>query len=291
MGLLGFFIYGLVNSFVLALMAIGFSLAYGVSRVPNFAHGSLYVLTGFSTWIFLNRVGLNLPLSIILSLLISGTIGGLAYQLILKRVRGVPASEIIASFSIGLAIMELLRWGGLRTLTFTLPSFIEGTVDLFGVPVDAQRLIIIGATGLAVLALWLLTHYTTMGLALRAIAQDERAALMLGMDSDLAATVALALGSAFAGLAAILILPLGNITVEAGYEVLTFAIAIAVCGGLGSWIGSVLAAFVLGYAQTAMVHFIAPQFQMVVAMLAIIIMLIAKPSGLLGKQKELEDRV
>jgi len=163
--------------------------------------------------------------------------------------------------------MEFMRWAGLRGHDFILPPFIEGTVDILRVPVDIQRLIIIGVTAAVVLVLWLFTHYNRIGLSLRAIAQDERAALMLGIDSDQAAIVALSLGSALAGLAAILILPLGNVTVETGYEVLTFAIAVAVCGGLGSWLGSVIAAFVIGYAQMITVHYIAPHYHMVVAML------------------------
>lgn len=288
---MGLVIYGLINSLTLALMAMGFSLAYGVSGIPNFGHGALYILSGYLVWVFLNQLGLNFALCIILSLILTALIGGLMYQLVLKRVRGMPASEVIASLAIGIAIMEFLRWVGLRGVTFTLPSFIEGAVEIFGVPVDHQRLIIIGAAGVTVLGLWLFTHYTMVGLSLRAIAQDERAALMLGIDSDLAALVAMALGAALAGLAAFLILPLGNITVEGGNDVLTFAIAVCVCGGLGSWRGAVLAAFVIGYAQILTVHFIASHYHMVVAMLAIIVILITKPSGLFGKQKELEERV
>ena len=141
------------------------------------------------------------------------------------------------------------------------------------------------------LFLWLFTHYTRVGLSLRAIAQDERAALMLGIDSDLTAVIALALGSALAGLAAVTILPLGNITVKTGYDVLIFALAVCVVGGLGSWAGSILAAFVIGFAQILTVAFVKPHFQMVVALAAIIIVLIARPSGLFGRQKELEERV
>jgi len=284
-------IYGLINSLILALVAVGFALVYGVSRLPNFAHGALYVLTGFVAWIFLNWLGLPYPVSLVLSLLITALVGGAIYQFILIRVRGMPVSEIIASFAIGLAILEFLRWAGFRGLTYTLPTLVGGTVNISWVPVDLQRIVIIGVGAGVVLILWLFTHHTKVGLGLRAIAQDERAALMLGIDSDLAAVIALALGSALAGLAAVVILPLGNITVKAGYDVLIFAIAVCICGGLGSWVGAVLAAFIIGYAQIITVHYIAPHFQLVVAMLAIIIILILRPSGLFGRQKELEERV
>ena len=105
-------IYGIVNSVTLALMALGFTLVYGVSRLPNFAHGALYVLTGYITWILMNRVGLNYPLSMLGALVITGLIGAAMYQFILVRVRGMAISEIIASYAIGLAILEGLRWGG-----------------------------------------------------------------------------------------------------------------------------------------------------------------------------------
>lgn len=284
-------IYGMINSLMFLLFALGFTLAYGVSRLPNFAHGALYILTGYITWVFLNSLGLNYALSIVLSLIITALIGAVIYRFILIRVRGMEASEIIASFALGLAIMEGLRWRGISSGTYGLPSFIEGVVRIAGVPVDFQRLIIIGA-GLAVVALmWFFTHYTKMGLALRAIAQHERAAMMLGIDSDLTAIIALALGSALAGLAAVVIFPTGLINVETGYIVLTNAIAVCILGGLGSWTGAVVGAFILGFGQMVAIRLLGPQWQMVVVFAAIILVLIFRPSGLFGKQKELEERV
>lgn len=284
-------VYGIVNSVVFALIAVGFTLVYGVSRLPNFAHGALYILTGYIAWTFLNTLGINYALAIVLSLVIVAIVGAAIYQFLLIRVRGMPDSEIIASFAIGLAIMEALRWGGFIGQAYILPVFIEGAVDIAGIPIDFQRLLIIGG-GLAVVAfLWLFTHHTRIGLALRAIAQDERAAMMLGIDSDLTAIIALALGSTLAGVAAIAILPLGTITVETGYNVLIYAIAVCIIGGLGSWPGAVMGAFLLGFAQILTVAYIAPQWQMVVVFLAIILTLIFRPSGLFGRQKELEERV
>ncbi len=284
-------IYGTINSFSLALMAIGFTLVYGISRLPNFAHGALYVVTGFIVWSFVNLLGLHYLLGILLSLVITGLVGAAIYQFVLIRVRGMATSEIIASYAIGLAILEALRWRGFKGMTYTLPPFIEGSVEIFGVPVDLQRVIMVGIGAVVVAFLWLFTHYNKIGLALRGMAQDERAAMMLGIDSDIMALIAMAFGSILAGLAAIAILPLGNIVVEAGYRVLILAIAVCIVGGLGSWIGAVLAAFIIGFAQIITDAYIASHFRMVVALLAIIITLILRPSGLFGRQKELEERV
>jgi len=284
-------IYGTINSIALALMALGFALVYGISRVPNFAHGAIYVLSGFITWTFLNSLGLHYTLSILITMVLIGALGALLYQFVLIRVRGMAISEIIASYAIGLAILEGLRWGGFKGMSYTLPPFIEGSVMIGGIPVDFQRIVVVGLGALIVLGLWAFTHYTRIGLALRGMAQDERAALMLGIDSDLMAVVAMAIGAMLAGLAGTLLLPLGNIVVESGYNVLILAIAVCIVGGLGSWMGAVLAAFLIGFAQILTVVYLGSHYQMVVALLAIIFTLILKPSGLFGMQKELEERV
>jgi branched-chain amino acid transport system permease protein len=210
---------------------------------------------------------------------------------VLIRVRGMEISEIIASYAIGLAILEGLRWGGFKGLSYTLPAFISGGIMIAGIPVDYQRLCVVVLGAAVVLALWLFTHHTRIGLALRGMAQDERAAMMLGIDSDWMAVIAMAIGSMLACLAAVLLLPLGNIVVESGYNVLILAIAVCIVGGLGSWMGAVLAAFLIGFAQILTVVYLGTHFQTVVALLAIILTLIIKPSGIFGRQKELEERV
>ncbi len=284
-------IYGIVNSFSLALMAIGFTLVYGISRLPNFAHGALYVITGFLVWSLIHLLKLNYVISILLALLIMGLVGAAIYRFILIRVRGMATSEIIATYALGLAILEFLRWGGFKGMTYTLPVFIEGSVNIGEVPVDLQRIIVIGIGIVVVSFMWLFTHFNRTGLALRGMAQDEHAAMMLGIDSDWMAVIAMAMGSILAGLSAIVLLPLGNIVVEAGYNVLILSIAVCIVGGLGSWVGAILAAFMIGFLQIITVAYIQSHFQMVVALLAIIVTLILRPSGLFGRQKELEERV
>jgi branched-chain amino acid transport system permease protein len=284
-------IYGIINSFSLALMAIGFTLVYGISRLPNFAHGALYVVTGFLVWSLIHFLKLNYILSIILALVIMGLVGAAIYRFVLIRVRGMATSEIIATYALGLAILEFLRWAGFKGMTYTLPVFIEGSISIRGVPVDLQRMIVIGIGIVVVSFMWLFTHFNKTGLAFRGMAQDEHAAMMLGIDSDWMAVIAMAMGSILAGLAAIALLPLGNIVVEAGYNVLILSIAVCIVGGLGSWVGAIIASFMIGFLQIITVAYIQSHFHMVVALLAIIITLILRPSGLFGRQKELEERV
>jgi branched-chain amino acid transport system permease protein len=284
-------IYGIINSVILSMLSLGFTLVYSISRLPNFAHGALYITCGYIVWLVLEKAGLPYPAAIAIGIVATALIGALIYRFVLIRIRGMEISEIIATYAIGLAIIEGLRWGGLRGGTFVLPAFIPGSVDIMGVSVDAQRLVIVGVSILTFLGLYLFTHFNRIGLALRGIAQDERAAMMLGIDSDTTAIISLAIGSGLAGFAAILVLPLGNIVVETGYNVLIFAIAVCIIGGLGSWGGAIVGAFIIGFAQILTEVFFSSHFQMVVALMAIIATLLLKPSGLFGKQKELEERV
>jgi branched-chain amino acid transport system permease protein len=284
-------VYGFIQSSALVLMAFGFSLVYGVSRLPNFAHGAIYVLTGFVAWVFLQKAGLPYPVAAGLAIAASGLLGVIIYYVVLRRVRGMEVSEVIATYAIGLAVLEGLRYAGFRGTSYSLPNISDGVVFIFDVPVDHQRvwLVVLGFAMLA--AIWLLTRYTRVGRALKGMAQDERAAMMLGIDSDRTAALAVGLGSMMAGVAALIIFPLGSLVVEEGYKVLIYAIAVCVVGGLGSWAGTVIAAFVLGYSQYITVSYGKPHFQMVVMLLAIIATLIVRPSGFFGKQKQLEERV
>jgi branched-chain amino acid transport system permease protein len=284
-------IYGIINSVIYALMASGFALVYSISGIPNFAHGAMYVIAAYFTWLLLTNLGLNYILAITLGIGIVGLIGAVMYRFLLIRVRGMPLSEIIGSFAIGLAILELIRFAGLKMLAYHLPPYMVGMVNIAGVSVDLHRIVIVGIGLMLIVGLWLFTHYTKLGLSLRGIAQDERMSMLLGIDSDRAALVVMALGSAIAGLAGVVLVPLGTIAVEAGYEVLIYALAICVLGGLGNWAGAIVGSFVIGFAQIITVNFIGSQWQIVVALLAILIVLILKPSGLFGRQKELEERV
>jgi branched-chain amino acid transport system permease protein len=160
-----------------------------------------------------------------------------------------------------------------------------------GVGIEYQRLIIIGIGLILFLSLWILTKYTRIGLAFRAMSQDEMTALSLGMNNDRLAMFAMGIGSLLAVVAALAIIPLGLLTIEGGYEILIFALAVGVLGGLGSTTGIIVGAFVLGYIQSIASTVLGPQWMMVVTFLAIVLVLLIKPSGIFGKQKELEERV
>ena len=139
---LGTMIYALINSVILALMAIGFNLTFGISGVANFAYGAFYILAAFVTWMLLYLVGLpfwlrpSSPSSL-------QAFGALMYRFVLLRVRGQVLSEVIATFGIGLAILELFRYLGFVGVEYTLPVFIDESFMIGDTMVDMQRILIV----------------------------------------------------------------------------------------------------------------------------------------------------
>ena len=289
--MLSLLIYGTIQSVILAFYALGFSLAYGISGVANFAHGGLFILGGFIAWSFMNYFHLPWLLSVAISVVLTGMIGFVLYWGLLLRIRGIPLAEVVVTFAAGIAILEFLAWKGLYGFYYNLPVFVKGGIEIGNVAVDYQRLIVLGTGAVLAAFLWFFVHHTKIGLAFRGIAQNERTALSLGIESDWIGALSLALGSALAAVSAIMILPMGVMEATVGYEVLIYAVAVAIVGGLESILGMVIASFIIGFGQIAVARYVGSSWMVIVPLAAIAFILAIRPSGLLGKFKELEERV
>jgi branched-chain amino acid transport system permease protein len=284
-------VYGFVNSVILVLVALGFNLTFGISGVANFAYGALYILGALLSWVFFHTVGLPYFLSVICAVALTAVAGALMYRFVLLRIRGMVLSEVIATFGIGLAILELFKYMGFIGFEYSLPVFNDASIEIGQVVIDTQRILIV-LIGIAMAGfLWFFTHHTRTGLRFRGIAQEERTALSLGINTDRVAMLSVSFGAAYAAIAAIVILPLGTINVEQGYSVLINALAVCIVGGLGSTGGLVLASFLIGYGQTFTVTYLESHWVMLVPLIAILGILIFRPSGLFGEHKELEERI
>ena len=287
----GLLIFGLSKSLELALIAIGFSFVFGISGIANFAYGAFYLLGGFLTYIFLHSLGLPYWISAAGSILILFVIGALMYRFAVQRIRGAMLSEVIVTMGLGIFITEMLRATGFIGHNRYLPAFIPGYVEIAGVGIENQRLMIILIGLLLFLILWAVTRYTRIGLAFRAMSQDELTALSIGLNNNYLATVSMGIGAVLAVVAALCIIPQGFLTVDGAYDVLIYALAVGVLGGLGSTTGIIIGAFIIGYAQTVTATLFSSQWVMVVTFLAIVLVLFIKPSGIFGKQKELDEKV
>jgi branched-chain amino acid transport system permease protein len=289
--LVGTLVYGIVNSVILAIVALGFNITFGISGIANFAYGALYILAGFGVWLILHFLDVPLFAAVPMMVLCTGAVGGFLYRLFLIRVKGMPISEVIATFGVGLAIVEFFRYLGFAEFKYSLPVFISGSFPLGPVYLDLQRTLIVVVGVMLTAGLWVFIHHTRTGLAFRGIAQDERTALCFGIDSDRIAAYSMAFGGGLCALSAVLVLPLGTISVDAGYDVLLKALAVCIVGGLGSSAGVIVASFILGIAQTFTAMYLGSHWMMIVTLVAILGILAVRPSGLFGRQKELEERI
>ena len=284
-------VYGFVNSIILVLVALGFNLTFGISGVANFAYGALYIMGALVCWVFFNSIGLPYFFAVVFAVAVTAIAGALMYRFVLLRIRGLVLSEVIATFGIGLALLELFKYMGFIGFEYSLPVFVYTSIDIGEVTIDMQRIIIV-LIGIAMAGfIWFFTHHTRTGLRFRGIAQEERTALSLGINTDRVAMLSVSFGGAYAAIAAIFVLPLGTINVEQGYSVLINALAVCIVGGLGSTGGLVLASFLIGYGQTFTVTYLESHWVMLVPLIAILVILVIRPSGLFGEQKELEERI
>ncbi|MBU0515093.1 MAG: branched-chain amino acid ABC transporter permease, partial [Proteobacteria bacterium] len=238
---------------ILALVSLGFNLTFGVSGIANFAYGAIYVVAGFLSWALLENVAAPLfgeSAKLLLSfvtgaaaVILSALFGLVLYWTILVRLRGMILSQVIATFAVGLALIEGLQTVVLSRIQAQLPDAMDSAYLILDKPIYHQYLYIcIGAVGLALFSWWF-TRHTKLGLAFRAIAQDESTALTLGINSDRVAAMSVAFGAAYIALAAVLVLPSqGDIIEKHGYEVLINALAVCIVGGLGSTAGIIVAA-------------------------------------------------
>jgi branched-chain amino acid transport system permease protein len=288
---LGTVVYAIFNSAILALMALGFNLTFGISGVANFAYGAMYILSAYSSWMFLHYLNFPYWLSVLISIFITMALGALMYRYVLLRVRGQPLSEVIATFGIGLAILELFQYFGFVGYEYSLPVLIDRSFIFGNIVVDMQRILITAVAVFLMAGLWAFTHHTRIGLAFRGIAQDERTALTFGIDSDRIGMLSVSMGCGLAAIAAAVIIPLGSISPSDGYEVLMKALAVCIIGGLGSTGGVIVASLFVGFAERFTDTYISSSWTMTVSLAAILIVLLVKPSGLFGRQKELEERI
>ena len=288
---LGTVVYAIFNSAILALMALGFNLTFGISGVANFAYGAMYILSAYLSWMFLHFLNFPYWLSVCVSIVFTMVLGALMYRYVLLRVRGQPLSEVIATFGIGLAILELFQYLGFVGYEYSLPVMIDKSIIFGDIVVDMQRILITAVAIFLMAGLWAFTHHTRIGLAFRGIAQDERTALTFGIDSDRIGMISVSLGCGLAALAAAVIIPLGSISPSDGYDVLIKVLAVCIIGGLGSTGGVIVASVFIGFAERLTDTYISSSWTMIVSLAAILIVLMVKPSGLFGRQKELEERI
>lgn len=296
---------GLMLGMQYSLVAVGFTLFFGVLNVINFAHGDIFMVGAFTGMMLINLFGvLNasgssylilLVLTFVLSMVIVGVLGIFFERTVVKPVsKGPPLMSLLATLGLGIAIREAVRLffpRGSESKRFPdlLSKLFSGkeAINFGGVVFRYENLLILAIGAIAIIMLGLYINKTKMGLAIRATAQDGEAAEMMGVNKNLIIDVTFFIGSAFAALAGIIngvyyntiIFDMGAIGGVIGFSA-------AVVGGLGNVYGAIVGGFLFAFVESFSAALIpkGSEFMDVIAFAVVILFLVFKPSGILGEK-------
>jgi len=274
---------GLVNGGVYALLAIGFSLIFGVARIVNIAHTAFYMLAAYCFYTMLTRTGAGFTVAAIVSVLAVTALSLLCYRLVIEPVREHESAVLIATIALGLIFQELMlaAYGGNY---LGVPSTIEGMVRVGGVSIPNQRLLILVVAAVMLAATWFFLYRTRIGLAIRATANDLEVANLMGMNVHRLAMITVAFSVGLAAIAGVVATPVTSIHPFMWLDPLVTMLAIVVLGGLGSLKGSIIGALIIAYVE-AITVFTLPEgahLKGAVALGIMVAVLLARPEGLFG---------
>ncbi|HRP20898.1 MAG TPA: branched-chain amino acid ABC transporter permease [Alicycliphilus sp.] len=273
---------GLIIGLLYLLMAIGFTLVFGVMRVVNFAHGEFYMLGAFLAYVCVTRLQLPFLAAVLATFAVTLVAGWIIEVLVLKGFRGNELNGMIST--IGLAMV--LQNGAL--LVFgpdpqSMPPVAEGVVSLGPIVLPMSRLYVVAFSIAVLVLLYLFLMHSKGGRALRAVVQDTEIASAQGIRSHLMYPLGFGIGVALAAVAGALMAPVFSVSPSIGSTPLLKAFIVVILGGLGSIPGAALASLLLGVVESAANTFMSSAMSDMLLFGFVILMLIFRPSGLLGK--------
>ena len=283
--ILDFLIFGTIQGSIYALLAIGFSLVYGVGGILNQAHGAFYVITMYLFyWFYINFAGFGLFVGMIVGIIVCTIVGGLIYLLLIKPIKDSHVGVVIVTFAFAFFIEQFVKVT-VDSIYHDMPPLIPGSIEIFGVIVYYHYILVVIASLSVIILVILFINKSKIGKSIRAVAQDAEAASLMGINVDRILTYALMISAFLAAVAAVLNVPVDIVAPHIGWSILLNSFAIVVLGGLGSLHGSVAGAFIIAYARSYTNYFISPVLSALIPIIVIVVMLVLRPRGLFGKKE------
>ena len=277
---------GTVTAFVLALIALGLSLVFGVMRIVNVAHGEFFMLGAVFSWFAFDLT--NDPLwGFLLALVVApalvGSIAIFSDRFILRKVKYHPESTIVATIGVLYVIQSVtLMVFGPEARAVEAPLYFRIQFPWFGY--SGYKLIVAGMSAFCLLGVWILMKRSKLGLYMRATQQDFEIAKTYGVPTQKIYSSVFALGGGLAALAGVLIVPIRQADHLMGLEPLLLSFIVVIIGGLGSIRGTIVAAFIIGISDGIISVFYEPTLAKMLATLFVAMVLVLKPSGLYGEE-------
>ncbi|MCI2430173.1 branched-chain amino acid ABC transporter permease [Candidatus Acetothermia bacterium] len=288
-------IFSVLVSALYALVALGFTMIFGVGRVLNLAHGALLMVGAYTAW-FAQRLGLELYLAAGLAVVVCALLAVALYQGLIRHVQHSVIITLIATLACALLLEEIVKIF-FTTTPQILQPFISGSVIFHQTTIISNRILAFGASWAAILLFWIFVHRTRWGKVILATAQDQEGAALVGINVRHVYTVTWALSGALAGLAGVFFASWVNLSPFMWRDPLIISFAIVVVGGLGSLKGSIVAAYLIGFLEVFMTYspsirfcadfrcfeFLGPSWVGVPSLMMLVLILFLKPSGLFGR--------
>ncbi|MCC4250185.1 MULTISPECIES: branched-chain amino acid ABC transporter permease [Microbacterium] len=278
-------VLGLMAGGVLALVAVGLTLIFGVMDVMNFAHGEFVMLGMMGTTVIVTATGMNPYVAGLLVLLASIPVSFAIYLLLIRRALGKSINvQIFATLGLSILLQAaaLMAFGS-RTFAYS-DAFAETRVGVLGVSVELGRVIAFVGGLVLVVALQFFLHGTHAGKSIRAVAEDNYAARVVGLRIEWAYAGVFVLGTAFAVAAGVLVSPFTAVSSTTGLSYVLTSFVIVVLGGFGSVYGALLGGLAVGIVETFAGYYLGTQWMQASAFVLFVVILILRPQGLFGKK-------
>jgi branched-chain amino acid transport system permease protein len=274
---------GLTIGSVYALVALGLTLVYGILRIPNFAHGALYMMGGYITFTMMTKFGLEYWLAIFVSMIVVGLIGILMERLVFHPLRNAPPiQDNIAAIGILLFLESFAQyvWGPEYQ---SLPTPYGQVVHLFGLTLTMQRILIVTAAVVVMILLYLFLKKTFTGATIIAMSQNREGANLVGVNTNKVAMLTFLISGALAAIASSLSAPINLVFPGMGQLVILKAFVIIILGGMGSIPGAIVGGYILGFSESLGATYISNDYKDIIAFILLAIILTVKPTGLFSK--------
>lgn len=276
-------IYGAVSSAIYAMLAVGFTLIFGVARILNLAHGAFYALGAYAAYVLTSLLKVPLFLAAPIAVLVVACFGVVMERFLVRPLRHSQLAVLMITLAVSLAVEQALF------IVFgseyrNVPSFVADKLSIGGVDISGQRLLALVAGVLVLLILWLFIQRTRLGAAILAVSQDPEAAQYMGIPTNRIFSIVMAISAGTAALAGVLVSPFLTVQPTMGLLPMVKAFAIVIVGGLGSIPGSIIASLILGYSETIVAYLVSTSWTELVSLVAVVITLMIRPSGILGRR-------
>ena len=280
--LLNILVLGTIWGAVYSLIAVGFTLIFGVAGIVNLSHGAFYMLGAYLAYTFMTLLKINVPLSALMAVAAVALIGMAIDYFGIRPLRERHAYVLILTLAFALFFQELM-YGIYGPYGKPVKSFVDGEIVLGGVHISYQKLITLFVAGASVALLWFFIKKTRTGKSISAVAQNKDASILVGIQYEKVYRMTMAISAALAATAGVFISPILEAVPTMWSFPLFKAFAIVIIGGLGSMEGAIIASLLLGYSETMVSILLSANYSDMVYLVAIILILALRPTGLLAR--------